>query len=142
MWWSAEPGSPLHVRGRPARQAQPRRFDRITPACAGKTEEHQTRITPACAGKASAPAVAATKPQDHPRVCGEDHDEQSATLAAIGSPPRVRGRHALLGTVTELYRITPACVGKTDPTLRAVSSATDHPRRLQFWFTPSIGSIW
>ena len=50
-------GSPPHARGRPFRRLSPQHVDRITPACAGKTDGRGIRETPRA---------------DHPRMRGED----------------------------------------------------------------------
>ena len=51
--------------------------------------------------------------QDHPRVCGENVTRLKTWQGAIGSPPRVRGKHRLAKFLGYEGRITPACAGKT-----------------------------
>ena len=87
--------------------------DRITPACAGKTEERRY-------GRAHR--------QDHPRVCGENAHRSRAESWCAGSPPRVRGKRAPAPTVLPQNRITPACAGKTIGCDRCKKCFEDHPR--------------
>ena len=51
----------------------------ITPACAGKTQRHCGGLEPL---------------EDHPRVCGENRIAEMIIAGRMGSPPRVRGKHA------------------------------------------------
>ena len=74
-----EYGSPPRVRGKLPGASVPRKFERITPARAGKTSGERS-ITP-FAG-------------DHPRACGENVSALVGAVAATGSPPRVRGKHS------------------------------------------------
>ena len=91
-------GSPPRVRGKHRGTRQRRGRTRITPACAGKTYRSGVeRIT----GK------------DHPRVCGENRAQLQGLRAAVGSPPRVRGKPYASGQIDSISRITPACAGKT-----------------------------
>ena len=45
-----------------------------------------------------------------------------------GSPPHARGRHQLRHSFATYLRITPACAGKTAPTIRGAAVCRDHPR--------------
>ena len=69
-------------------------------------------ITPACAGKRPGFLRFAVRPQDHPRVCGEKHLHPATVTAALGSPPRVRGKARICRFSGARRRITPACAGK------------------------------
>ena len=69
-------GSPPRVRGLLSASYAAVVGDRITPACAGTTP--QMRPVPDPHG-------------DHPRVCGDYPTRSPARMAAMGSPPRVRG---------------------------------------------------
>ena len=71
------------------------------------------RITPACAGNRSHGPAGSTAPRDHPRVCGEQREEPLRVLAALGSPPRVRGTDDTRFTKKVNCRITPACAGNS-----------------------------
>ena len=85
-------------------------------------------ITPACAGKSRLQGSNLQLPGDHPRVCGEKRPLKPPHWAALGSPPRVRGK-AESYDLTELEkRITPACAGKS--VLRSIPALRkrDHPR--------------
>ena len=90
--------------------------NRITPACAGKTEYPNNnffvgmgspprvrekpilshfltdlyRITPACAGKTDKVKQNQGKKKDHPRVCGKNYFLFGKISHYQGSPPRVR----------------------------------------------------
>ena len=50
------------------------------------------RITPAYAGKTVCSSPRYSTQQDHPRVCGENVWVDSYQDAAMGSPPRMRGK--------------------------------------------------
>ena len=71
------------------------------------------RITPACAGKTAARRDLLPSSRDHPRVCGENSCEPGILRVRVGSPPRVRGKHAVSQRYRTQFRITPACAGKT-----------------------------
>ena len=85
----------------------------ITPACAGKSRKGRWRLLP---------------PKDHPRVCGEKPDVFSFSVQLVGSPPRVRGKVALLLPRAGCGGITPACAGKRPLENLTTSTARDHPR--------------
>ena len=106
-------GSPPRVRGKRA--------------ALGEALE-QGRITPACAGKTSGAYKTVQTGTDHPRVCGENNAPHFASKAVSGSPPRVRGKLALLPAVIVNFRITPACAGKTLAVSFFNSVPADHPR--------------
>ena len=106
-------GSPPRVRGKPRRTEQGVRHGRITPACAGKTYE----LFGFCAFS-----------QDHPRVCGENSPNFAHRLPLQGSPPRVRGKRNMLEFPIGLFRITPACAGKTSINFVTTAVDWDHPR--------------
>ena len=91
-------GSPPHARGRQCRPCRPRRWRRITPACAGKTQ----RLLPNSSHQA-----------DHPRMRGEDEPNYSGIRCAAGSPPHARGRRRDPRRDRCPGGITPACAGKT-----------------------------
>ena len=106
-------GSPPRVRGKDDHRAQ---------------HIHRHGITPACAGKRQS-AMRWTRPSwDHPRVCGEKRQTVEAVTAEQGSPPRVRGKVTLSGTVEGEVGITPACAGKRFPSPQKSLLTRDHPR--------------
>ena len=104
-----------------------------------KTSGTITGITPACAGKSGSITAARPYIQDHPRVCGEKIFTFFIHLSFLGSPPRVRGKEKFTKRKTALYRITPACAGKSLFRISCSSSARDHPRvcgeKLAVWAT-------
>ena len=86
------------------------------------------RITPACAGNRRWVHQQDPHPEDHPRVCGEQHPLSPNPHIIFGSPPRVRGtawgaRGALVGR-----GITPACAGNRSYGDILVIGVWDHPR--------------
>ena len=70
-------GSPPHARGRRGGVA-------LSAAGGG--------ITPACAGKTVSPTWNRSWAADHPRMRGEDSDEDGNLTQNPGSPPHARGR--------------------------------------------------
>ena len=91
------PGSPPPVRGKVSHCRIWDLLPRITPACAGKRQNH---------GKL------ALKDEDHPRLCGEKITAPAKRSLQTGSPPPVRGKaHGVLHLL-EALGITPACAGK------------------------------
>ena len=75
--------------------------------------DHQG-ITPACAGKSLKLSSRTTGRRDHPRVCGEKRVQLGHVLAALGSPPRMRGKAVHHKHRHSPGRITPACAGKVN----------------------------
>ena len=106
-------GSPPRVRGKPAKNVKTGAEERITPACAGKT---------------SIFACSSLKSWDHPRVCGENLKILVFKVAALGSPPRVRGKRSGQYSMGYCCRITPACAGKTIRKRGRSFLRKDHPR--------------
>ena len=51
---------------------------------------------------------------DHPRACGEKGGTDPETDAALGSPPRVRGKEPTLSAASCGVGITPARAGKSE----------------------------
>ena len=124
-------GSPPRVRRKPLRNNLKRPKTRITPACAGKTENGVECVM---------------FDTDHPRVCGENHAEGLRRKPGFGSPPRVRGKRRWDSTRDTEQRITPACAGKTDQTEGVGRDRPDHPRvcgenrQLRYLSDPCKGS--
>ena len=107
-------GSPPQVRGKLPASAMPKPDIRITPAGAGKTLDE---------------IFSCSKPQDHPRRCGENSMELIQNAYQGGSPPQVRGKRFFSPAALTGKRITPAGAGKTAlPTGRSLWRR-DHPRR-------------
>ena len=92
------PGSPPLVRGTLAGDVETRHNDRITPARAGNTRNHQNDIK---------------RSQDHPRSCGEHKHCRLSKITLSGSPPLVRGTLGLLPGFGLVHGITPARAGNT-----------------------------
>ena len=70
------------------------------------------RITPAWAGKREHATAQGEKTEDHPRVGGEKFGVVIRMIAAVGSPPRGRGKACLHLRLREFLGITPAWAGK------------------------------
>ena len=110
---SSKWGSPPHARGRRRAGHFSASNERITPACAGKTDRSQIRVR---------------LRSDHPRMRGEDIIRDLKSQVDGGSPPHARGRRIDLVRDEALFRITPACAGKTFETSANNASLGDHPR--------------
>ena len=91
-------GSPPHVRGKETEFATVDLAERITPACAGKSSDMLPHTAP---------------PPDHPRMCGEKKTAPSQDGSLSGSPPHMRGKDDVPGSLSRMYGITPACAGKS-----------------------------
>ncbi len=108
-----ELGSPPRVRGKAIPEVLLFGYDRITPACAGKS---------CTASSASA------SDEDHPRVCGEKFSPPTFPVRPHGSPPRVRGKAAFFSFFVQRCGITPACAGKSIAAAGIPRWWEDHPR--------------
>ena len=106
-------GSPPHVRGKASDYK----------LCAWKV-----RITPACARKRSQGFAVRLSTRDHPRVCGEKRFRSAVRSSSTGSPPRMRGKAAMVAAFASLLRITPAYAGKRTKPAWNWLRARDHPR--------------
>ena len=95
---AAGAGSPPQVRGKQGACINQRRYQRITPAGAGKTYYRR---------------MVQLRLQDHPRRCGENDSLKKHIAEIAGSPPQVRGKPSLLTYPRSRRRITPAGAGKT-----------------------------
>ena len=106
-------GSPPRVRGKLRDEYQDKYPERITPACAGKTQRVCESVI---------------RSKDHPRVCGENLGGRRLLPGQRGSPPRVRGKRLQSADDLGIARITPACAGKTPRRGRGGQGREDHPR--------------
>ena len=88
----------------------------------------EIRITPACAGKTNQRTERRLEKRDHPRVCGKNPNNESDNVTLWGSPPRVREKHKLAVHDEAHLGITPACAGKTTFSVVLVCLTRDHPR--------------
>ena len=61
-------------------------------------------------------------------MCGEKFFRFAGNSPPLGSPPRVRGKAAILRANFRLFRITPACAGKRVSVLNLDGFGWDHPR--------------
>ena len=77
----------------------------ITPAYAGKTRVQDVVDNPL--------HFVVHALQDHPRVCGENRRRKAIRCVKPGSPPRMRGKHLVVGEKLRQTGITPAYAGKT-----------------------------
>ena len=87
-----------------------------------------TRITPAYAGKRQEHSSYRTNRKDHPRVCGEKKSRRCCTSIGLGSPPRVRGKAAFDTGHRQVEGITPAYAGKRLQNDKGNIYGRDHPR--------------
>ena len=71
------------------------------------------RFTPTRVGKTVVLANMSRSGMVHPHACGENVDAFVGQVKAIGSPPRVWGKHRQPLAVARLARFTPTRVGKT-----------------------------
>ena len=99
----------------------------------GKAFNHSCKllsigITPACAGKRGTLHRRGLHAQDHPRMCGEKCCPDEYDPSTVGSPPHVRGKARWALTLCSLWRITPACAGKSVIVVKTNPFAEDHPR--------------
>ena len=106
-------GSPPRVREKLKDPSTRMQWNRITPACAGKT--YINRDLP-------------VERRDHPRVCGKNFGKAMIGLLSVGSPPRVREKHNIINSIGCALGITPACAGKTPCSACFADSIRDHPR--------------
>ena len=92
------------------------------------TECRHSGITPAYAGKSKRNCQQTEQNQDHPRVCGEKEELVVITGAALGSPPRMRGKESKFQPGIPENGITPAYAGKSPMTPTTRTCTWDHPR--------------
>ena len=94
----------------------------------GVIPAHRFRNTPAYAGKTKLVVPGKPRYGKHPRVCGEDFSPDVAISNNTETPPRMRGRRAVLNLGTALWRNTPAYAGKTCAAASGVYAFEKHPR--------------
>ena len=111
--WRLHWGSPPHVRGLLPLHGVKFSHGRITPACAGTTQDLE---------------ASEIEVQDHPRMCGDYTNKIRADHSQQGSPPHVRGLPSFEKTGRKWPRITPACAGTTIPPGGYRHKSWDHPR--------------
>ena len=86
------------------------------------------RITPACAGNSDQACKPQTRHRDHPRVCGEQAFQTVKLGQTTGSPPRVRGTEHQNFHQQTAKGITPACAGNSNNDNSLHVRGADHPR--------------
>ena len=86
------------------------------------------RIIPAYAGNTSIEHRKRRWNWDHPRVCGEHHENRRISAPRLGSSPRMRGTQDLRARVGINSGIIPAYAGNTSPIGFARMLHRDHPR--------------
>ena len=86
------------------------------------------RITPAWSGKSVLYPLFMMTGEDHPRVGGEKFGVVIRIIAAVGSPPRGRGKVRAVTLNMRLSGITPAWAGKRYRLPSLCSGMKDHPR--------------
>ena len=86
------------------------------------------RITPACAGKSDSEDDVLVMREDHPRLRGEKLNAEMKLSKTQGSPPLARGKAIIPRPTIALFRITPACAGKRSIPRTRKRSRRDHPR--------------
>ena len=87
-----------------------------------------TRIIPAHAGQTSTLGMTVVRPSDHPRACGANLFDSSSSTHAVGSSPRMRGKHLGADRFNQRGRIIPAHAEQTFPQLFCPVFCSDHPR--------------
>ena len=85
-------------------------------------------ITPAHAGKRWVRRRLMARCWDHPRACGEKRPGHKDAAAALGSPPRMRGKGLVKFQRVNLSGITPAHAGKRYSGRSRRNYGRDHPR--------------
>ena len=86
------------------------------------------RITPAYAGKRPHGGFFCKSLEDHPRLCGEKQNDKNAKANTTGSPPPMRGK-GISNLQKEIQRrITPAYAGKSVAGVAVMALGQDHPR--------------
>ena len=104
------------MRGKVAIPDDAPRFERITPAYAGKSRSQGSHTAP---------------PGDHPRVCGEKLEQHLQQARQRGSPPRMRGKGFCNSIAFTSAGITPAYAGKSEAKEFACKDGRDHPPRMR-----------
>ncbi len=86
------------------------------------------RFIPACAGTSRNACPYPAPPAVHPRVCGDQGQEQKPSCWVFGSSPRVRGPVKRRENPTSNTRFIPACAGTSDWGGAPVCQCAVHPR--------------
>ena len=86
------------------------------------------RNIPAYAGKTATHNRAPGIPEEHPRVCGENHVQNCAVVRPWGTSPRMRGKQIFSFSLVDDSRNIPAYAGKTLNFHLNLEPDTEHPR--------------
>ena len=113
VWTFPASGSSPRVRGT---------GDRIDPATQCQ------RFIPACAGNRSSATLIRPVIAVHPRVCGEQLQDQADSVQQFGSSPRVRGTVFQRVAQGGFQRFIPACAGNSEGTAAQDTGHSVHPR--------------
>ena len=87
-----------------------------------------SRLIPAWAGKTWSTPPPAHPTRAHPRVGGENFSMLSTSSHPLGSSPRGRGKHLLVGGALAVGGLIPAWAGKTWPLPSQSGTRRAHPR--------------
>ena len=87
-----------------------------------------SRLIPAWAGKTWSTPPPAHPTRAHPRVGGENFSMLSTSSHPLGSSPRGRGKHLLVGGALAVGGLIPAWAGKTWPPPSQSGTRRAHPR--------------
>ena len=109
------------------------RDDGSSPRMRGAVLEHFhgclcERIIPAHAGSRNLIARVLGEAEDHPRACGEQSVDGTASAIAQGSSPRMRGAGLWETRVAQSLRIIPAHAGSSPLAKTVYGESEDHPR--------------
>ena len=86
------------------------------------------RITPACAGNSFHHLHNPQVQKDHPRLRGEQTEEELKKIVRLGSPPLARGTASCSYRRCAIIGITPACAGNRRNSCFSCTRLQDHPR--------------
>ena len=86
------------------------------------------RITPACAGRIGLTLLYGGDDRDHPRMCGKNRFRTGDVTDVWGSPPHVREEFKNVSTGQFEYGITPAHAGRISLGFGNGTISRDHPR--------------
>ena len=89
---------------------------------------HHAGLIPAHAGKTPWTLTPPTWTTAHPRSRGENLEQSTGAIEAVGSSPLMRGKLVSLGRVGECPRLIPAHAGKTRSGVLAGFRRRDDPR--------------
>ena len=91
-------------------------------------EDRPAGLIPAWAGKTVPPTLIRLDARAHPRVGGENFSMLSTSSHPLGSSPRGRGKHLLVGGALAVGGLIPAWAGKTWPPPSQSGTRRAHPR--------------